>query len=251
MQLWRSAGMTWAILVFLCAALCGLAGCGQNTPGRMEWIQPLTTATPRVGTVYCIRGWQGVFSWGIDEMSEQLKAQGITAYVFMPEQYPEMAKTMVERYKNSPNHEPICFIGHSRGVDSSIIIARELDQAGVKVDLIVALDSVDEDVVPKNVRECRNYWMPGFLYGTNILRGIPLKAQAGSIGTVYNLRLDSEEGKEFHEPLMNHVDMDKKPKLQKHIVEQCKQVCVERAKWNAQLPPTPGMPAAPATRPAR
>jgi len=179
MQWLRSVSWRGAALVLLCVMCCGLAGCGSNTPGRMEWIRPLTTDTPRVGTVYCIRGWQGVFSWGIDAMAEQLKQEGVTAYVFMPEQYPEMAKEMVKQYKNAPNHEPICFIGHSRGVDSSIIISRELDKAGIKVDLIVALDSVDEDVVPKNVRECRNYWMPGFLYGTNILRGIPLKANLG------------------------------------------------------------------------
>ena len=115
--------------VFLYVAIFMLPGCGSGAPGRMDWIEPVTTA-PRVGTVYCIRGWTGVFSAGIDEMAHQLKKQGVTALCYMPEQYPELGAAMVEKYKGVPNHEPICFIGHSRGVDTSLIVSRRIGQGG-------------------------------------------------------------------------------------------------------------------------
>jgi hypothetical protein len=243
----RSILSGWqAMAVVLCALLMGLTGCGSNTPGRMEWVQPLTTGTPRVGTVYCIRGWKGVFSWGIDEMAQKLNEQGVHAYVYMPEQYPELAEKMVEEYKKSPNHEPICFIGHSRGVDSSIIISRELEKAGVPVDLIICLDSVDEKVLPANVKLCHNFWMPGFFYGTNLFRGIPLEQEPGSTGTLYNINLNEKEGEPWHEFGMYHIDMDKRPKLQKHIIELILETCPERSKWT---PPAtaPAKAAAPTT----
>jgi hypothetical protein len=202
----------------------------------MEWVQPQTTS-PRVGTVYLIRGWMGVYSAGIDEMAKQLNALGVTAYVYMPEQYPELAKTMVERYKNVPNHEPICFVGHSRGVDSSLIIARELDKAGVTVDVICCLDSVDETTVSKNVRVCYNYWMPGVLFGTNLLRGIPLKQAPGSTGQLYNYNLDKEY-RAWRGPWTDHISFDDDPMVQKRIIANILEACPERSKWLTKRPST-------------
>jgi hypothetical protein len=235
----RWGGGTGAVLLLLCLVSVALTGCdGVNTPGRMEWVHPQTEA-PHVGTVYLIRGWQGVFSSGIDAMAKQLRDRGITAYVYMPEQYPELAATMVERYKGQAHPEPICFIGHSRGVDSSLIISRELDKAGVPVQLIVCLDSVDETTLPKNVSVCYNYWMEGFLPGTNFLRGIPLQQAPGSRGQLYNINLH-HDAPQFKESMTNHVNMDKGPKLQAQIIKHVLEACPERSIWLSQLPKSPG-----------
>src|SRR4051794_10024016 len=92
--------------LFLCGMLVvggGLSGCnGVNTPGKMEWVQPRTTA-PHVGTTYAIRGWMGVYSKGIDDMARAINDRGSTAYIFQDQQYIELGKTMVERYKADPN----------------------------------------------------------------------------------------------------------------------------------------------------
>jgi hypothetical protein len=196
----------------------------------MEWIHP-TTAAPRVGTAIMIRGWDGVFSPGIDAMAKQIKDQGGTALVYMPEQYPELAAALIKLYKDAPAHEPICFVGHSRGVDSSLIIARELDKVNVPVDVICCLDSVDEVTVPKNVRLCYNYWMPG-LYGrnTNFLRGIPLVQAPGATGKLFNYDLNGDY-RAWRGALREHISMDLDPKIQKRIVDNVLEVCVERSKW--------------------
>jgi hypothetical protein len=205
-----------------------LGGCGVSTPGQMEWVQPRTAAA-RVGTVIMIRGWEGVFSPGIDAMAKQINEQGGTAVVYMPEQYPELAAALVKRYKDAPDHEPLCFVGHSRGVDSALIIARELDKVNVAVDVICCLDSVDEVTVPKNVRVCYNYWMPGaFGRNTNLLRGIPLVQAPGSTGKLFNYDL-SGEYRHWRGGLSEHISMDVDSGIQKRIVENILVVCVERA----------------------
>jgi hypothetical protein len=221
----------------LCALIFGLGGC--NLQGKMEWVQPTTTA-PRVGEVYCIRGWHGIWSLGIDEMAKQLNEKGVTAHVFMPEQVNTLAATIVERYKNAPQHEPICFIGHSWGVDGSLIIARELEKVGITVDVIVCLDSVNQTTVPKNVRLCYNYWMPGFIGDTNLLRGIPLKQEPGSTGQLFNYNC-SGEYRSWRSDGVNHINFDDDPKIQKRIVDNVLEVCPERSKW---------VPPGPATSPA-
>jgi len=212
--------------------LSSLAGCGTNTPGRMEWIQPHTTA-PRVGTAIMIRGWEGVFSPGIDAMAQQIRDNGGTALVYMPEQYPELAAAMVKVYKDAPDHEPTCFVGHSRGVDSSLIIARELNKVNVPVDVICCLDSVDEVTVPRNVRVCHNYWMDGaFGRDTNLLRGIPLVQAPGTTGKLFNYDLRGEY-RHWRNPLSEHISMDIDSYIQKRIVDNVLEACVERVKWTA------------------
>jgi hypothetical protein len=219
------------LFLLSCAAL---AACGSNTPGRTEWIKPRTTAS-RVGIAIMIRGWQGVFSPGIDEMARQINDQGGTALVYMPEQYPEIATALVQAFKDAPVREPICFVGHSRGVDSSLIIARELDKVHIPVDVICCLDSVDEVTVPGNVRVCYNYWMPGVGgRNTDILRGIPLVQVPGATGKLYNYDLSGEYSS-WRGPMTEHIGMSNDALIQKRIINQILEVCVERSKW---MPPT-------------
>lgn len=226
-QWWK--GMAGVMLVMLA---CGMGGCGSNTPGKIEWVQPHTVKSPRVGTVYCIRGWMGIFSGGIDKMQQDLVKQGVNAYCFQDMQYEELGRVMVERYKGVKNPEPIVFIGHSRGVDAALIISQKLQEVGVPVELIISLDSVDQTVVTKNVRACYNYWMEGFFPGTNLLRGIPLEHEPGATGILYNINLN-RDAPELKDPLTTHAVIDKAPNLQKKIVEHVLQACPPRDRWNA------------------
>jgi hypothetical protein len=200
----------------------------------MEWVQATTTA-PRVGMVYGIRGWTGVFSKGIDDMCQALNRNGVTARVFMSEQYPEMSAEIIKKCKASPQHEPICFIGHSRGVDASIMISRELEKAGIAVDYIASLDSVDQDTVSANVRLCENFWMPGIIGNTNLLRGIPLKQEPGALGKLVNYNLDTDY-RSWRLDSTDHVSLDDDPGIQKRIVDRILEICPERSKWTPAGP---------------
>lgn len=218
----------------ICSLTLLLTGCGSTTIGQMEWVQPHTQA-PRVGNVYLLRGWGGMFSSGIDQMGDLLREKDVSAWVFQHSQCEDLAKIMAQRYKGVPDPEPICMIGHSFGSDDALIIARELDKVNVPVDLIVTLDPVDQKSVPKNVRLCINYWMPGVFLGTNFLRGIPLQQEPGGTGRVVNINL-LEEGKELRDTFTNHISIDKAPKLHDAIVQHVLKTCPDRATWIAMQP---------------
>jgi hypothetical protein len=217
-----------------CLGVTGCGSLGSMSSGQMDWVQPETQAN-RAGTVYLVRGWMGIFSGGMDRLGEEIDKTGVNARVYQHDQCAQLAKTMAERYRNSPNHEPICMIGHSFGSDDSLIIARELDKVGVPVDLIIIMDAVNETVVPKNVKLCINYWQPGIFGDSNFLRGIPLTQEPGSTGKLINMNL-FEEGKDLREPTTNHINIDEAPKLHKAIIEHILATCPTRSVWAAAHP---------------
>ena len=150
----------------------------------MATLTPFAPCPPAldVGNVYLVRGWVGIFSGGMDHLDGEINQSGVNSLIFQHDQCKELAKTMVDRYKNAKNPEPICMVGHSFGSDDALIIARELDKAGVPVDLIIMLDAVNEKTVPKNVKLCYNFWQPGMFGRSNFLRGIPLTQEPGGTG---------------------------------------------------------------------
>ncbi|HSI33436.1 MAG: hypothetical protein ACAI43_11500 [Phycisphaerae bacterium] len=217
-------------------ALAGAGGCGQTTRGQMEWAQPVTEeATPRVGRVYLMRGWVGVFSSGIDQMGETLRNQGVTAHVYQHDQAEELARTIATNYRNVPDPEPIVIIGHSYGSDDAIKIARACEGVGVPVEMIVTLDCVDEAVVPKNVKTAFNFWTPGAL-GGNFLRGLPMTQEPGAKGVLHNVAMRDPANAHLCDGRADHVNLDKGPKLQAEIVKQVLAACPERNTWLATRP---------------
>lgn len=205
------------------------------SPGSMDSIKPTSTA-PRAGNVYLIRGWGGMFSWGIDELSRQLESDGISAHVFQHDQRDDLARVLVEKYRNVKNPEPLCMVAHSAGSDDALYIAGELKKAGVEVDLLITLDNVDATIVPGNVKVCYNYWLPGTFGDTNFLRGLPMEKQTGSRGQVFNINL-AQDGSNLCEPNPSHVSLDKDTKLRPHIIDEVLAACPERAVWAATHAP--------------
>src|SRR6185436_4780417 len=116
--------------------LSTMTGClglqlGTMKQGDMGWVQA-NTAEPRAGHAYLIRGFIGLFSYGIDRMTEKVAATGVASHVFQEDQTAVLGKTIVDKYKATKgNHEPLVLIGHSLGADDAIIISRMLDKEGI------------------------------------------------------------------------------------------------------------------------
>ncbi len=142
---------------FVMAALmfCLSAATLTSTTGAAE-------AAPRdnrPGQVYLLRGLLNVFSLGMDELGAKLKAAGVNATVHGYLGWSGLTDTMISRYRGG-DHSPIILMGHSNGADTTILIARKLQQANVPVALIVNFDPVSPDPVPANVREVVNFYVP-------------------------------------------------------------------------------------------
>lgn len=199
-------------------------------PGSMDGVQA-ASSTNRVGNVYLIRGWGGMFSWGIDDLASDLRAAGVSAHVFQHDQRDQLARTLVEKYRGVTKPEPLCLVAHSAGSDDAIYIAHELEKAHITIDLLITLDNVDATVVPANVRLCYNYWCPGTFGDSNFLRGLPMQLEKGAPGKLVNINL-AEEGKVLCEPNANHLTLDKDTKLRPHLVEHVLAACPQRSTWS-------------------
>src|ERR1051325_2512454 len=107
-------------ITLACLSLC--AGCSSQglRNGDLNAVQINSTA-PRAGNVYLIRGWIGVFSTGMDQLSDKLSAQGIRTVVYQDGQHNVLADQIIKVYKGQTTHsEPLILIGHSYGADDVV-----------------------------------------------------------------------------------------------------------------------------------
>jgi pimeloyl-ACP methyl ester carboxylesterase len=218
-----------ALILF---AAIALTGCSAMTPGKVDEVQPVTTA-PRVGNAYLLRGFIGVFSTGIDHLGQEVNASGIHGEVFQDDQWSVLADQIARRFKGHPDAEPLILIGHSYGADDVIRIARKLDSADVPVTLLITLDPVTPPAVPKNVRLCVNLYQSNGVWDyLPWLRGIPLAQAPGSSGTLYNANIRTERT-DLLDPDVNHFNIEKKQKIHEEVLRLLLAVCPPRQDWTA------------------
>jgi len=166
------------------------------------WPAAASTATPRV---FLLRGWFGVFSTGLDNMAEQLKAQGIDVEVAGHLYWSTVVKKILSE-RSSGQTRRLVLIGHSQGANNVIDIARELQSHGVTVDLLVTISPFWQKAIPANVVKAIDYYQaPGW--------GQPLEADAGFHGKINNVNLVGDLS-------VTHVTMDKSQKIQAEIVHE-------------------------------
>lgn len=216
-----------AAIAALVLAIVGAAGCTSSTrPGDLHRVQ-VASDQPRLGNVYLLRGWIGIFSAGIDSLGEELNDDGVRASVYQEAQWPDLANAILTKYGQSPAaaREPLVLIGHSYGADGVIRIARKLKPANIKVDLLVTLDPVTPPAVPDNVVRTYNlYQSNGVLDVLPVLRGIPLTPDPGNTNELrnQNIRVDRTD---LLTPDLDHFNIEKQPLVHGDVKKQVEQAC--------------------------
>jgi hypothetical protein len=167
------------------------------------WCDP--TRAAGIPRVILLRGWFGVFSMGLDSVTDQLKAQGINAEVAGHLSWQdEVAEILRERAAGRTG--PLILVGHSQGANNVIDMARALEPSHVTVDLLITLSPFLQNRVPLNVAKAINYYQaPGW--------GQPLEAEPGFRGKLINVNLADD-------PTISHIGIDKNTKIQTEIVRE-------------------------------
>lgn len=111
---------------------------------------PANAAGP--GHVYLMRGLANVFSLGMDQIEEQLRAQGIAAETRNHVSWRSIAAEIAADYRGKRQLGPIAIVGHSYGATAATLLTAELEKQNVPVALVVAIDPSFEVSVGKNVR---------------------------------------------------------------------------------------------------
>lgn len=168
-----------------------------------------------------MRGWQDLWSQGIDRLATELDEQGLDAHVFRAAQWHEVADA-IDR-SNIPLNEPLVLIGFSYGADDALEISRRLHRP---VDLVIAIDPVTPPPVPPNVNVCYDFYETNGVWDAfPWLRGIPLRSDSPKQVVNVDLR---KERPDLIEPRTSHSTIAENEKLHREIVRKVIEVCRER-----------------------
>ena len=233
-------GNTLVIVLVLLAPLAASTGCAKSMkPGPLDRVRPVSDK-PRAGNAYLLRGFIGVFSTGVDDLTRQINRSGVRAHVYQDDQWGALAREIAREYKGVRDAEPLVLIGHSYGADDVIRIARELDKANVFVDLLVTLDPVTPPTVPKNVRQALNiYQSNGAWDALPFLRGVPVRQDAQFTGRLDNFDIKKDR-RDLLEPGTDHFNIEKKNAVHEEVLGYVLTTCPPRQTWLAtrgKLPP--------------
>ena len=93
----------------LFASICFLilvTGCSHMRPGNLASVTPVSDRS-RAGNVYLLRGWIGIFSSGIDQLTAKINDGGVRANVYQDDQWKSLAAAIKAKYANVHDPEPL------------------------------------------------------------------------------------------------------------------------------------------------
>jgi thioesterase domain-containing protein len=152
--------------------------------------------------VILLRGWFGVFSTGLGEIAEALKAKGIRAEV-ASHLYWKTAAEEIVRERAEGKTDTLVLVGHSQGANNVIDMARVLEAHNVPVALLVTLAPYRQNPVPANVIRAINYYQSSGW-------GAPVTAEPGFRGKLSNIDVREDS-------TVSHINIDKSARIQAEI----------------------------------
>lgn len=185
---------------------------------------PAADVVPSTGTrpeVYLLRGLFNVFSLGMDDLAQKLRAQGFAATVYNHTAWSAVADGIIAA-RVAGGNQPIVLVGHSLGGDDVIRLADRLNQAGIPVDLVAPVDAVSPGLVPPNVRRVVNYFQ------SNKGWGQPVRAGADFKGALVNADLETNR-RDLSDPGTGHITIDKGDKVHADILREVMGIGVAQA----------------------
>jgi pimeloyl-ACP methyl ester carboxylesterase len=154
--------------------------------------------------VYLLRGLTNVLSPGLDQLADELGKRNIDVTISNHAFWESLATEAIQDCK-SGRVSSIVLVGHSLGASAALSMAEQLQQAGVRVALIVTLDPVAKTAVPGNVRLLKNFYLSSGV-GTRVERG----------GHFHGLLQNVDMGRNTE---LGHVSLTTAPSIQKQIMK--------------------------------
>lgn len=164
----------------------------------------------RAPQIYLFRGLANVFSLGMDDMSKELKAQGIPNKVLNHANWPSVAADITAKYKASPRQtRPIVLVGHSLGANAVLVMAQQLARNGVPVDLVVTFDPTTNGPIAPGVRRYLNLYQSNNGWSSALV--VPPGAGKRVVNSDVRKRTDIKAQ-------LSHFDIDKNRTLHQQVI---------------------------------
>lgn len=153
--------MHFARLLFVLVSLCFLTSCIDITGRSAAQLTPMQPAQQshfhREGHVYCILGWLGIWSRGMDVIAQRVNTElGIEATSLGNPEWRKLATYVRKEHEAGRWSGPLVLVGHSIGSDDQIRVAKLLNASNIPVDLLLLIDANGPGTIPPNVRHCVN-----------------------------------------------------------------------------------------------
>jgi pimeloyl-ACP methyl ester carboxylesterase len=211
-------------------SIFALAGCVDVTGRSAAQLVPIQSAQEsgfvREGHVYCILGWLGIWSRGMDVIAQRVDSElGVQATSLANSEWTKLASFVRREHEVGRWSGPLILVGHSIGADDQIRVAKRLNEWNVPVDLLILIDPTVPGLVPPNVRHCVNIFKshPG-LDTVPAFRGIKVRSAdpARTLTENINLRMTKVE---FDTRLINHFNITKIKGVQDMVLAEIAKAC--------------------------
>ncbi len=181
--------------VFVAALLLG--GCVDLTsqPGARLASAEAAQTSPSRGQVYCLRGWLGVWSRGVDVLAARARSElRMQATSLSDPEWRRLALEITSERSAGRARGPLVLVGHSLGGDDQIRVAKVLNDSGIPVDLMILIDANTPPSIPPNVRRCVNIYKSQPLRDAlPVFRGVRVRALDPGRTRVENIDLRTSD----------------------------------------------------------
>ena len=165
---------------------------------------PASASTPARTHVYLFNGIFGlVFSTGVTEIADNLRADGFHASVYGPSLWPEVARAAAADYRKG-QIDTIVLVGYSAGTEAVNHVVARLSKEGIPVKLAIGLDPLHPDFLLGKVDRYINFYNPRDA-------GRPISGGDRFTGVIQNVNLSNVPG-------LNHVNIDDNATVQARVV---------------------------------
>jgi hypothetical protein len=219
---YKKVTVHWVLLV---CSLIFINGCVDLSGVRSNYAQkkpiPVNEKTDAHyrGEVHTMLGGLGIFSRGMITLKNAVVERfHIPAYTTIWYNAGDVSRFIVTNYYQAPHPSPIILVGHSLGANEQIKVARNLNKAGVPVDLLVTVDAVSQTIVPPNVKEAVNFYKSGYV---PMFSGLKLRAADPTKTHIENIN-----AAQLKAVGINHFTIDKNSVVQEMILEKIRKVVI-------------------------
>lgn len=234
------ASSRYFITVIVLLGCVILSGCidlsGSRSSYRKKAIQrahqtavkPAKQKNPLVknGEVHTMRGGLGIFSIGMNQLRDHVADKyKISSRSTMWYNAGDVSRAIIKRYYSQHERRPIILIGHSLGANEQIKVARNLNDAGIPVDLLVTVDAVSQTIIPPNVKHALNVYKPGYV---PMFSGLKLRAVNPEATKIDNINMGT-----YKNVKVNHFTIDKDKTVQAMILNEVEKVLIHGNKKHA------------------